>query len=234
MKRILLTAALLLGSTCLFAQIDLSELKYGVRAGLGIGSIDSHFKDDLQTMGGFAFSAGVFAELPVWKALRVTAELNYEHASISDETKSMQMVGTGLAGATVFTETQTDFPVNFIHIPVLAKVCFIRNDLMYFEAGPQLDFLVGKVNSHSEIVTTVKPNVGASTVTRVKNDSDDTDNFKKAHVSIALGWGFNFLQHFSVGVRGGIGLGDLQAEKVKQKDLRVSHTDLQLALRYSF
>ena len=234
MKKLILFFSLLLCSMSLLAQPDFSALKYGVRAGLGLGSIDASYNDSgYETMGGFAFTAGAFAELPVWKSLSVVAEVNYEHASISDVAKSMHMEGSGLASVTVFNETKTEFPINFIHIPVLAKFNFLKNDLLYLEAGPQFGLRVGNVNSHYETKTTAKPAIGESIITTDKRDSDDTDNYKKGHVSLALGWGFNF-KRFSAGLRVGLCLSDLQAEEHKLDGMRVSHTDAHLAVRYYF
>ncbi|MBQ9548280.1 MAG: PorT family protein [Bacteroidales bacterium] len=233
MKKIVLTLSLLLCGLALQAQPDFSALRYGVRAGLGIGSLDASYDDtDLQTMGGFSFEGGAFAELPLAKSLSVSAELDIEHTSVSDVAKSMAVVGSGLAGAQVLTTTKTQFPMNFIHIPVVARFCFLKNGLLYLEAGPQFGFLVGKVNTHVESEVTTIPSVGPSSVTKNTVDSDDTDNFKKAHVSFALGWGVNF-KRFSLGVRVGLGLGDLQAEGHEAPGCnRVSHTDARLGLRY--
>lgn len=232
MKKSVLTILLALCTVLAFAQPDFSNLKYGLRGGIGIGSVDTHHDGDLNTMGGFAYSLGVIAEMPVWKAVRLTAEVNFEHSSVSDESKTMHMEGTGLAGATIFTKTKTKFPLTYIHIPVLARLCFAK-DIFYVEAGPQLGILAGKVKSHTEAEVTTKPNAGGSSTATTITDSDDTDHFTKGQFALALGWGFNF-GHYSAGLRFGIGIGDIQAKDYAIDGYRVNHTDFQVGLRYWF
>ncbi len=233
MKRVLFALAALLVAAPAFAQLDFSAFKYGIRAGVGIGSVDTSFDDEAYkkmegSMNGGQFTIGAFAELPVMKHLLVTAEVDYERTGINDRVKSVHIEETGFMPIHVFTDTKTNYPISYIHIPVLAKFTFVR-DALYVEAGPQFGFLVGSVNTHVETITTVN---GSDTKTVV--DSDDTDHFKKSHLALAVGWGFT-LRKVSVGVRLGLGLSDLQAEEYKTIDgCRVSHTDLQLAIRYSF
>lgn len=226
-------AGLLLCGLAAFAQPDFSALKYGVRAGFGIGSVDTKYEgDDPETMGGFQLHAGVFAELPVWNFVSVTTEVQLEHTGISDRIKKMHMEGTGMAGATIFTETYTKFPINYIHIPILAKVRFLE-DLLYVEAGPQLGFLVGRVNTHVESEVTTKLNIGGSSTTNTETDTDDTDHFKKGHFAFDMGWGFK-INNLEFGVRVGLGLSDLQAPDYKVDGVHVGHTDIQVAARYYF
>ena len=234
MKRtIIVIAALLLCGLMAYSQPDFSALKYGVRAGIGIGSVDYKYEDDdPETMGGFQFHGAIFAELPVWNFLSVTTEIQLEHTGISDRIKKMEIVGPGMASATIFTETYTKFPLNYINIPILAKARFLE-DLLYVEAGPQVGFLVGKVNTHTESEVTTKYTVGGSDTVTNKGDTDDTDHFKKGHFAFALGWGF-MINNLEFGTRVGIGISDLQAPDYKVDGVHVGHTDIQVAVRYYF
>ena len=232
MKRIVLTLSLMLCALAVSAQPDFSNLRYGLRGGIGIGSVDTHHDGDLNTMGGFAYSLGVVAEMPVWKAVRLTAEVNFEHTSVSDHSKSMHMEGTGMTGVTVFEDTKVKFPLTYIHIPVLARVCFLE-EILYVEAGPQIGILAGKVKTHTESKVTTKANIGGSNTVSNITDSDDTDHFTKGQFALALGWGLN-ISRYSIGMRAGIGIGDIQAEDYKLDGYRVNHTDFQIALRYWF
>ena len=161
------------------------------------------------------------------KHLLVTAEVDYERTGINDRVKSVHIEDTGFMPIHVFTDTKTEYPISYIHIPVLAKFTFVR-DALYVEAGPQFGFLAGRVNTHVETITTVN---GSDTKTVV--DSDDTDHLKKNHFALALGWGFT-LRKVSAGLRVSFGMGDIQAEDYKKDGSHVRHTDVQVALRYSF
>ena len=232
MKRVLSALAALLVAAPAFAQLDFSALKYGLRAGVGIGSVDTSFDDEANkkmesNMTGGQFTIGAFAELPVMKHLLVTAEVDYERTGINDRVKSVHIEDTGFMPIHVFTDTKTEYPISYIHIPVLAKFTFVR-DALYVEAGPQFGFLAGRVNTHVETITTVN---GSDTKTVV--DSDDTDHLKKNHFALALGWGFT-LRKVSAGLRVSFGMGDIQAEDYKIDGSHVRHTDVQLAIRYSF
>ena len=220
------------------AQVDFSKLRIGVRAGVGIGTVDATFEDqdNTESMSGGQFILGATAELPVWKFLRVTAEVDFEHTGVSDESKTMYMTGTTAYDATIFTTTRTKYPLSYIHIPIMARACFVK-DIIYVEAGPQFGILVGKVKTHAESTITTMPNgIGASQTEKQTDDYDAADNFKKSHVALALGWGANFgrKRQFSAGIRLGIGLNDIQAPDHKLDGCRVSHTDIQASIRYWF
>ena len=232
MKRLLFVLAALLAAAPAFAQLDFGALKYGVRAGVGIGSVDTSYDDESNknlesTMTGGQFTVGAFAELPVMQHLLLSAEVNYERTGINDRVKRVEIVDTGMMPIHVFTDTKTKFPISYIHIPVLAKYTFVR-DALYVEAGPQIGFLVGRVNTHTETITTV-----SGVDTKVVADSDDTDHIKKSHFALAIGWGFT-LRQVSAGLRVGFGLDDIQADAYKVDGCNVSHTDVQFAIRYSF
>ncbi|MBO4465939.1 MAG: PorT family protein [Bacteroidales bacterium] len=232
MKRFLFVLAALLAAAPAFAQLDFGALKYGVRAGVGIGSVDTSYDDEANknlesTMTGGQFTVGAFAELPVMQHLLLSAEVNYERTGINDRVKRVEIVDTGVMPVHVFTDTKTKFPISYIHIPVLAKYTFVR-DALYVEAGPQLGFLVGRVNTHTETITTVN-----SVDTKTVADSDDTDHIKKSHFALDIGWGFT-LKKVSAGIRVGFGLDDIQADAYKVDGCHVSHTDVQFAIRYSF
>lgn len=232
MKRVLFALAALLVAAPAFAQLDFSAMKYGVRAGVGIGSVDISADDEADkkyegSQSGANFTVGAFAELPVAKHFLVSAEVDFERTGINERVKSVEIVDTGFMPIHVFTDTRTKYPISYVHIPLLAKFTFVR-DALYVEAGPQFGFLVGKVNTHVETITTVN-----GEDTKAVNDSDDTDHFKKNHFALAVGWGFT-LRKVSAGIRVSYGLGDIQADAYKMEGFRVSHTDLQLAIRYSF
>ena len=236
MKKILLATMALFCATAMFAQVDFSKLRFGARAGFGIGMADSKYEGETESQAGFQVLLGATAELPVWKFLRVTGEVYFEHTGISDESNRMYMTGTTVYDATIFENIETKYPLNYIHIPIMARACFVK-DIVYVEAGPQFGFLVGKVKTHREGSITTKPNgPGQSIVTKVDEDSDASDSMKKTHAAFNIGWGANFgsERQFSAGIRLCLGLNDIQAKDHKIDGMRVTHSDIQVSMRYWF
>lgn len=217
------------------AQIDFSQIRYGVRAGFGVGMVDAKIDDNTESDNGAQLFVGAAAELPVWKFIRVTGEIYFEHTWASSKIDRMYMTGTGAAGATVFIHTKTTYPLNYIHIPIMARACFVK-DFIYVEAGPQFGFLVGNVKTHTEGTETTKPNTPLVPSQVVKVNEDADAHFKKTYAGWVLGWGGNFGhdRQFSAGVRLGFGLNDLQDPDYKIDGCRVTHTDVQISMRYWF
>ena len=232
MRRLLFVLTALLLAAPAFAQIDFSAFRYGVRGGVGIGSVDTSCDDEAykkmeSSMPGGQFTVGAFAEIPVLNHLSVTAEVDYERTAVKDRVKRVDIIDTGFMPVHVFTDTRTSFPLSYVHVPILAKYSFLR-DYLYVEAGPQFGFLSGRVKTHTETITS-----SGGVDEKVVTDTDDTDHFKKSQFALAVGWGFNFGK-LSTGVRLAFGLGDIQADDYKIEGCHVTHTDVQVAIRYSF
>lgn len=225
-------------ATLAFAQVDFSQLRYGVRAGFGGGMVDVKLEDDdNESQNGFQYFIGAAVELPVWKFIRVTGEIYFEHTGVSDHIKSMRMTGATAGDATIFTDVTTKYPLNYIHIPIMARACFVK-DFIFVETGPQIGFLVGNVKTHTEGTITTKPNspMFPSQVQKINEDNDNPDHIKRTHAGWVLGWGGNFgsARQFSAGIRICFGLNDLQDPDYKIDGCRVTHSDVQLSMRYWF
>ena len=213
------------------AQPNFSALKFGVRSSIGLGSVTISYDDDNTFQSGFLYSVGAYAELPVWRVVNLVAEVDFEHTSVSDESKSMAVETVGGISAQILSTTWTKYPLNYLRIPILARAN-ILDKILYVEAGPQLGFLVGNVDTYTRSrVTTIA--AGYSNTTDTENTSEDSDHFKKAHFAFDLGWGFN-LGQVSLGVRACIGASDLQAKDYKVDGMRVGFTSLQIGMRYTF
>lgn len=232
MKKIAFVFALLLcGVWQLAAQPDFSALKFGARAGIGLGSVAISYDDDNSFQSGFLYSVGAYAELPVWKVVNLVAEVDFEHTAVSDESKSMAVETVGGISAQILSQTWTKYPLNYLRIPILARANILDN-ILYVEAGPQLGFLVGKVDTYTRSkVTTIA--AGYSNTTDTEGTSEDSDHFKKGHFAFDLGWGFN-LNQVSLGMRVCLGMSDLQAKDYKVDGMRVGFTTLQIGARYTF
>ena len=143
----------------------------------------------------------------------------------------MAVETVGGISAQILSQTWTKYPLNYLRIPILARANILDN-ILYVEAGPQLGFLVGKVDTYTRSkVTTIA--AGYSNTTDTEGTSEDSDHFKKGHFAFDLGWGFN-LNQVSLGMRVCLGMSDLQAKDYKVDGMRVGFTGLQLGARYTF
>ena len=119
MKKLILTTLLCLLAFNFYAQRMPS---FGVRAGANIANITGDDVDDLSSRTGVYF--GFLAEFGMTDLLAIQPELNF----------SMQ-------GAEYSEEGEEEkFKLNYLNIPVNLKVNV--TDGLYFEAGPQLGFLM--------------------------------------------------------------------------------------------
>ena len=130
MKKIVFTISLFLCATMAFAQIDLSQIRFGARAGFGVGMMDTKFDGDTESQAGVQVLIGGTAELPVWKFIRLTGEVYFEHTSVSDDVNTMHMTGSNPWDATIFTHTKVTYPLNYIHVPIMARACFVKDFIL--------------------------------------------------------------------------------------------------------
>ena len=232
MKKIAFVFALLLcGVWQLAAQPDFSALKFGMRSSIGLGSVSIKQDDDNTFQSGFLYSVGAYAEMPVWRSVNLVAEIDFEHTDIHDKSSSMRVETISGISAQILSHTEIKYPLNYLRIPILARANILDN-VLYVEAGPQLGFLVGKVETWEKSkVTTIA--AGYSDTNTTEGTTDSTDSFAKGHLAFDLGWGFN-LGQISLGMRACIGMTDLQSKDKKQEGLRTGFTSLQLGMRYTF
>jgi hypothetical protein len=107
----LLSALLLLGVNTIKAQ------GFGVRAGVNISGISGDNYGNTESLTGAYL--GVYKEIPLIKSLLfVQPELQFSKQGFSTKT--------------------TDFNLNYLNVPVLAKVYVLK--MFSFEAGPQFGF----------------------------------------------------------------------------------------------
>lgn len=236
MKKIAFVFALLMcGVWQLAAQPDFSELKFGVRTGIGLGSVSIKQDDDNTFQSGFQYSVGAYAEMPVWRSVNLVAEIDFEHTGVHDKSSSMHVETISGISAQILSHTEIKYPLNYLRIPILARAN-ILNNVLYVEAGPQLGFLVGEVETWEKSkVTTIA--AGYSDTNTTEGSTDSTDSFAKGHLAFDFGWGFN-LGQISLGFRTCLGMTDLMPKKYKEEhglqDMRTGFTSLQIGMRYTF
>lgn len=112
---------LILLSVCFLAIVpSLKAQKLGVRAGWNSATVSGSDFGDVSSRSGIYL--GVFKEITlVPKLLFFQPELQYSSQG--------------------FKSGGTDYAVNYINVPLLAKVYFLK--ILSFEAGPQIGFKIG-------------------------------------------------------------------------------------------
>ena len=118
-RRITLLALIL---TIASAAPALAQMSYGAKA--GINYADVSFDGDVASSGRIGLLAGGFVTLPLRGWLAAQAEVIYT------------VKGTSVDIADI----ETDFIVDYVEVPLLARVSFRRN--MYAAAGPAMAFRV--------------------------------------------------------------------------------------------
>lgn len=125
MKKLFIAAILLVsGSTAMMAQ---SNLAFGVKGGVNFSNLTGdnvgEFDEDSART---SFNLGAVLEIPVTEKFAVQPEVFYS--------------GQGFDLVQRDNEQDTEFQLNYINVPVLAKLYLVQG--LYLEAGPQLGFLV--------------------------------------------------------------------------------------------
>ncbi|MEZ7495358.1 porin family protein [Leeuwenhoekiella aequorea] len=125
MKKLFIAAILFVsGSTALMAQ---SELAFGIKGGVNFANFtgdggDGFDDDNART----SFNIGALVEIPVTERFAIQPEVFYS--------------GQGFDLVQRDDEQDTEFQLNYINVPVLAKLYLVKG--LYVEAGPQIGFLV--------------------------------------------------------------------------------------------
>lgn len=158
MKKLFIAAIVFVtGSSAMMAQ---SSLAFGVKGGVNFsnftGDGSDGFDDDSART---SFNLGAVLEIPVSEKFAVQPEVVYS--------------GQGFDLVQRDNEQDTEFQLNYINVPVLAKLYLVQG--LYVEAGPQIGFLVdSKIDG---------PN-GSIDI--------DEDNFNDIDFAGAVGVGYKF------------------------------------------
>ena len=175
MKKILLTAVTVFA----FGFANAQEFKFGVKAGLNVGTLSGDFEDtfvntDMEMRP--SFHVGGFAEIKLTDKFAIQPELLY-----SVEGGRQDVPGES---------DKLIWDLAYINLPIMAK--FYPIPKLSIEAGPQIGFL-----------TKAEATFDGDTVADFKDDS------KSTAISLNLGAGYNFTDHIFGSLRYSIGMTDI-------------------------
>ncbi|GAA4033783.1 hypothetical protein GCM10022409_17620 [Hymenobacter glaciei] len=171
MKKVILSLAILAGVT---GAAQAQSTRFGVKAGANLANISGKGTEDAKNLVGL--SAGVMADFGFSDLISFHPELLYSQKGAKFEE----------SGATGQVRT------SYLDIPLLLRV---NADGLFFEAGPQVGFLLGQKSEAS---------FGGQTFS-----STSTEGTRKIDAGYIAGVGYQLSSGLEVGVRYNGGISDL-------------------------
>ena len=168
MKKVILSLAILAGIT---GAAQAQSTRFGVKAGVGLSNITGDHTDGAKNLVGG--QVGVMADLGFSDLISFHPELLYSQKGVKYE-------GSGITG-----QTRT----SYLDLPLLLRV---NADGLFFEAGPQVGFLIGQ-----------KTEINGTTI------STSTDGARKVDFGYIAGVGYQLSSGLELGVRYNGGISDL-------------------------
>jgi opacity protein-like surface antigen len=198
MKKLIVSLMALVVATGAFAQLN-----FGVKVGGNLSTISGMVSEDSGLNWGdlasadasqamkLGLNAGVYAEYMVLPLLGIQVEANFSMQGVSTEASA----GSNALGGSI--ESTTTHSVNYVNVPILAKVHFMS--LRAF-AGPQLGFSLG-------YNTTTKTVIGDNTNTQKATLEDD--NYNSFDLSFVVGAQYKLTNNLGIDARYNIGLSNV-------------------------
>jgi len=179
MKKIILSLGLLVG----MASAANAQARFGVKAGANLSSVTGDDTEGKKNLVGL--SAGVMADVSFSDLLSFHPELLYSQKGVKYEE----------SGATAQTR------LSYLDLPLLLRV---KADGLFFEAGPQVGFLIGQKSEFNI------PGFGSGS-------STSTDGTRKVDIGYIAGVGYQLPMGLEFGVRYNGGISDLADESGSSK-----------------
>ena len=176
MKKLLLSACLLVFATAAFSQ---AQLGYGVRAGMNLSEIIATLNKDITTVWRVGFTAGVFGDVRFNENFALEADVLYSQQGVHKF--RARHAGSDAPGF------KTN--MNYINVPLLAKFYLTKGFNVVI--GPQGSFLVKKK---------VEGDLDAAAHDYVKS------SMNKANIDLLLGMGYEFQNGLMLDLRYHVGL----------------------------
>lgn len=193
MKKVLLSLGLLAG---IAGAAQAQEIRFGVKVGANLSNVSGDDTDEFKSLVGL--NAGVAANFAFSELISLQPELLFS------------MKGAKLEEGGDKIESR----LNYLDLPVLLKV---NADGLFFEAGPQVGFLLSQK-------TTV--DIGGQTMT-----STETEGTRKVDLGYVVGLGYQLSSGPSLGLRYNGGISDLSDPSGSSKQ---RNSVFQLQLGYMF
>ena len=173
MKKVILSLALLAGVT---SAAQAQSTRFGVKGGVGLASVTGDAGSGANKKNLVVAQAGVMADFGFSDLLSFHPELLYSQKGVRVESGSL------------YAQSR----LSYLDLPLLLRV---NADGLFFEAGPQVGFLIGQKSEN---------NIFGTTVT-----STSTTGTRKVDVGYIAGVGYQLSSGLEFGVRYNGGISDL-------------------------
>lgn len=174
MKKVLLSLALVAGIS---ATANAQSTRFGIKGGVGLASITGEAVSGANKKNLVVPQAGLMADFGFSDLLSFHPELLYSQKGIRYESGS------------AYAQSR----LSYLDLPLLLRV---HADGLFFEAGPQIGFLIGEKDETNVLGTTVT--------------STSTDGTRKVDAGYIAGVGYQLSSGLEFGVRYNGGISDIQ------------------------
>ena len=197
MKKIILSLAILAGVT---SAAQAQSTRFGVKAGVGLASTTGDGVPDYTRKSLVVPQAGFMADIGFSDLLSFHSELLYSQKGVRYENSS------------VYSQKR----LSYLDLPLLLRV---NADGLFFEAGPQVGFLIGRK---------YETNLFGPTYT-----STSTDGTRKVDVGYIAGVGYQLSSGLELGVRYNGGISNIDDNNASGSS-KIRNSVFQFQLGYLF
>lgn len=190
-KSTVLVAALL--SAAAFSSAHAQGVRLGLRAGANYTNLSGNIKNENTYNNKLGFAGGIILNAPIVENFfSIQPELLYSQKGF--ENKPNEYDNT-IAGIGYKEKREGKVNYNYLDLPILAK---INADGFYFEAGPQISYLL---SSSNETKTTRTNTVSGKVDTFEAQNQNDVSDLNRTELGYAAGLGYQAENGLSVGLR---------------------------------
>jgi hypothetical protein len=183
-----LVAALL--SVAAFSSAQAQGVRLGLRAGANYSNLSGNIKNENTYNNKLGFVGGVMLNAPIVENFfSIQPELLYSQKGFENKPTEY----TNILGYQTKREGKVNY--NYLDLPILAK---INADGFYFEAGPQISYLL---SSSNETKTTRTNTVSGEVKTFEAENKNDVSELNRTELGYAAGLGYQAENGLSIGLR---------------------------------
>ncbi|AIZ63070.1 hypothetical protein PK28_04040 [Hymenobacter sp. DG25B] len=187
-KSTVLVAALL--SVAAFSSAQAQGVRLGLRAGANYSNLSGNIKNENTYNNKLGFVGGVMLNAPIVENFfSIQPELLYSQKGFENKPTEY----TNILGYQTKREGKVNY--NYLDLPILAK---INADGFYFEAGPQISYLLSSNNQTK--TTTTSPLTGEPETSQAENQNDVSE-LNRTELGYAAGLGYQAENGLSIGLR---------------------------------
>lgn len=230
MKKLLLSASVVLLATGAFAQTTMSgsDARFGLKAGVNLSSYSGTGARDLDYKSNVGFNVTAFGDFAVGNNFFI-------QPGVSLQNKGTKLESSSTVGGTTVTGTFKQ-DVMAIEVPVNAVVRIPTGDAGAFQisAGPYIGFNISGKNKYTGTYTNSAVAGSSYTDRDIEFGSDNNDDLSSIDFGANFGLAYRLNSGISVGANYGLGLSNLVPKDARSNDDKLRNRVLGFSVGYSF